>query len=261
MDMTGRTIGVFDSGVGGISVLRELLRCLPNERFIYYADSANAPYGVKSLSEVKRLSLDIANYLILERGVKALVVACNTATSAAINVLRQEFSIPIIGMEPALKPAVTMAGGGQVLVMATPMTIREDKFQGLLSRYGDRAKVISLPCPGLVELIEKGEVTGEKLRTLLAALFSPLELPKIKVVVLGCTHYVFIKTEIASFFPETVNVIDGNLGTAKQVRRVLEEQGLLSPVELDPCQERVEWLTSGSQGEKSLMSRYLGLVK
>jgi glutamate racemase len=260
LDMTGRTIGVFDSGVGGISVLRELLRCLPNERFIYYADSANAPYGVKSLSEVKRLSLEIANYLILERGVKALVVACNTATSAAINVLRQEFSIPIIGMEPALKPAVAMAGGGQVLVMATPMTIREDKFQGLLSRYGGRAKVISLPCPGLVELIEKGEVTGDRLRSLLAALLSPLDLSKIKVVVLGCTHYVFIKTEIASFFPETANVIDGNLGTAKQVRRVLEEQGLLSPAELDPRQERVEWLTSGSQREISLMIRHLGLI-
>lgn len=259
MDMTGRTIGVFDSGVGGISVLKELLRCLPNERFIYYADSANAPYGIKSLSEVKRLSLEIANFLILDRGVKALVVACNTATSAAINILRQEFSIPVIGMEPALKPAVSLAQEGQVLVMATPMTIREDKFQRLLSRYGDRHKVISLPCPGLVELIEQGEVSGEKLRALLATLFSPLDLTKIEVVVLGCTHYVFVKSEIASFFPENVAVIDGNLGTAKQVRRVLEEQGLLSLKWLDPGQERIEWLTSGSQRELGIMQRYLNI--
>lgn len=257
MNQPEGSVGVFDSGVGGISVLGELLRCLPNERFIYYGDSANAPYGSKTVDEVRELSLKIADYLIIQRGVKALVVACNTATSAAVKLLRREFSIPIIGMEPALKPAVAMARGGKVVVMATPMTIKEQKFQDLLFRYGKEAQVFSLPCPGLVELIEAGETEGERINSYLKGLFGSFQLGEVDVVVLGCTHYVFIKEAVAAFFQGRAAVIDGNRGTANQVKRVLEEKGLLSRGKNRPLAERVELVTSGTAEDLELWRRFL----
>ena len=144
-------IGVFDSGVGGISVLRELVAQMPNENYIFFGDSKNAPYGTKTLEEVQKLTCADAEYL-LSRGVKALVVACNTATSAAIRILREKYAdMPVIGIEPALKPAVHAGGHPRVLVMATPMTLREEKFHALMQRFESDAEILRLPCPGLVE--------------------------------------------------------------------------------------------------------------
>lgn len=258
MNESRKPIGVFDSGVGGVSVLKELLGYLPNERFIYYADTANAPYGVKTKSQVAELSHRIAGFLIEEQKAKALVVACNTATSAAIKLLRAKFSVPIIGMEPALKPAVTRAGGEPVLVMATPMTLREEKFQSLLAKYGQGSKIISLPCPGLVELIEAGETEGRSIKTYLEKLFSSIETSHIGVVVLGCTHYIFVRKEIARFFPNDTLIIDGNEGTARQVKRVLETKGLLAPPEPEVTGERIEWFTSGTREDLEKLRAFLG---
>lgn len=236
-------IGVFDSGMGGVSVLAEMLKILPAENFIYYADSANAPYGTKTVEEVRRFSLDIAGYLY-DLGIKALVVACNTATSVAINELRAKLDIPVIGMEPALKPAVECAGRGRIVVMATPMTLKEQKFNDLLHRYDEQKEIIPLPCPGLVEMIEKGRRSGPEIQSYLAGLFRAVDLPELSVVVLGCTHYIFIRDEIRRLVDDCVQIIDGNCGTAKHLQRVLAGEGLLMEGHPAAAKE-VRFLTSG----------------
>lgn len=220
-------IGVFDSGVGGISVLRELVSLLPNENFIFYGDSANAPYGTKTLEQVAQLTCQDAE-ILYKQGVKALVIACNTATSAAVKLLRERYTeIPVIGIEPALKPAVLSAEHPTVLVMATPMTLREEKFRRLMHRFEDEAEIIPLPCPGLVEFIERGEFESVDLKAFLENLFAPFE--KIDAVVLGCTHYPFVKKMIGKVLGEEVMLFDGGAGTARETRRKLEKFGLLNP--------------------------------
>jgi len=218
-------VGVFDSGVGGISVLRALTRLMPHESFVYYGDSANAPYGEKSRDQILRRSRDIVD-MLLDEGCKAIVIACNTATSAAAAQLRQELSVPIIGMEPALKPAALMEGEGKVLVMATRVTLALPKFETLMERFGQDA--VRVPCPGLMECVEAGELSGPKVEGLLSELLKPWLNTPVKAVVLGCTHYPFLRPTIARFFPPQVHLVDGNLGTARQLRRRLEEGQLLS---------------------------------
>ncbi|HHY59590.1 MAG TPA: glutamate racemase, partial [Clostridia bacterium] len=183
--------------------------------------------------------------LIEDRQAKALVVACNTATSAAVRLLREKFAVPIVGMEPALKPAVARAHGKTVLVMATPMTLREEKFQSLIARYGQGASIISLPCPGLVELIEAGKTEGPEMHAYLREIFASVDTSQVGVVVLGCTHYIFARRAIAAFFSADTPVIDGNEGTARQLKRVLEMNGLRN-AGAPAVPEPVEWFTSGS---------------
>lgn len=226
--MMHRPVGVLDSGVGGISVLRELVALMPNENYIFYGDSRNAPYGTKSLEEVQRLTCEAAEYLV-NRGVKALVVACNTATSAAINILRGRYvDIPVIGIEPALKPAVLASVHPRVLVMATPMTLREEKFHQLLEAHRTEAEIISLPCPGLVEFVERGELQGAELENFLMDLLTEYREHPVDSVVLGCTHYPFVKNTIRKVLGEQVQIFDGGAGTARETRRRLEECGLRS---------------------------------
>ena len=221
-------IAVIDSGVGGISVLRELRRLMPNEHFLYLGDSANAPYGAKSRAEV--LDITRANLESLKvRGIKALVIACNTATSAAAKALRAENpDLPIIGIEPAVKPAALLCDAPRVLVMATPLTLREEKFLSLVSRFSDRAEVISLPCPGLVELIEGGHLDDGEVDDYCRRLLSPYRDLKIDAVVLGCTHYPHVRSVIARHLPGA-EILDGGEGTARETRRRLAELDLLSP--------------------------------
>lgn len=221
-----RPIGVFDSGVGGISVLRELHRISPGENLIYYGDSINAPYGERTTEEVRRLTFSGVEKL-LDMGAKAIVVACNTATGAAVRLLRQTYpSLPIVGIEPAVKPAVLWGeeklgkwdGSSKILVMATPVTISQSKFAHLLEEYQGRADIISLPCPHLAELIEKGNPDSEEIKEYLARLLSPYE--DVDSVVLGCTHYPFVRKEIEAVLPEA-EIFDGGYGTAKEaVRRI-----------------------------------------
>ena len=220
-------IAVIDSGVGGISVLRELIKIMPNENYLYYGDSANAPYGEKSKAEV--LDITQRNLRYLKRvGIKALVIACNTATSAAVKILRKENrELPIIGIEPAIKPPAMLLENPRVLVMATPLTLREKKFCALVEKFSDREEIIPLPCVGLVELIEQGELDGELTDLYLQRLFAPYKDQKIDAVVLGCTHYPHIKKAIVRNLPEGTFVTDGGEGTARHTYNRLSQLGLL----------------------------------
>ena len=220
-----RPIGLLDSGLGGIGVLGETLRQLPNEDYVYYGDTANAPYGDKAPEEVLGLVHQAVERLI-ELRCKAIVIACNTATSVSAGKLRQELDLPIIGMEPALKPASQLPGGGKILVMATRVTLALPKFQALMAQYGRDA--VPVPCPGLMECVERGELEGPQVTALLRQLLGPWLSQPVKAVVLGCTHYPFLRKAIAALFPEGTPLIDGNAGSVRQLRRRLEEQDLLS---------------------------------
>jgi glutamate racemase len=221
-------VGFFDSGVGGLSVLKQAIYILPRENFIYFGDSKNAPYGTKSIDEVKELSFKAVE-LLIDKGVKAVVVACNTATSAAIEDLRNYYKdISIIGIEPALKPAVELRRRGKILIMATPMTLSERKFSNLVKAYGNEAEIEPLPCPGLVELIENGIVNGCEVNSFLKERLGKYTYGEVASIVLGCTHYPFIKNELNSILGEHVPIIDGSLGTAKQLRKQLIMKNLIN---------------------------------
>lgn len=220
-------IAVFDSGVGGISVLRELVKIMPQEDYIYFGDSKNAPYGMKDKLQVRKLTLDCAKRLF-DQGAKGLVVACNTATSAAVRVLREMYPyIPIVGIEPAVKPAVFCMEHPRVLVMATPMTIREEKFQMLMQRYEKDATIIPLPCPGLMDFVERGDLDGEDLHKYLTELLYSYGDHQVDAAVLGCTHYPFARKQIQRVLGESVQIFDGGAGTAREMHRRLKESGLL----------------------------------
>lgn len=220
-------VAVFDSGVGGVSVLRELIKIMPQEDYIYFGDSANAPYGIKEKSEVKKLTIQCAGHLF-GQGAKGLVVACNTATSAAVRALRENNPhIPIVGIEPAVKPAALCMEHPRVLVLATPMTIREDKLNRLIARYADLAEIIPLPCPGLMNFIEKGNLEGEDLHHFLEDLLYSYSGNKVDAAVLGCTHYPFVREEIQHVLGENVRIFDGGEGTAREMQRRLKESHLL----------------------------------
>lgn len=219
-------IAVFDSGVGGISVLRHLVSLLPGEKILYYGDSANAPYGTRSRQEVEQLTFAVAETL-MKRGLKALVVACNTATSAAINDLRERWpDLIIVGIEPALKLAVDQFPGGRVGVMATEMTLREEKFSQLLDRCGQHNQIIKLPAPGLVELVEAGKGNSQEAEALLRSLLQPY-IGRLDAVVLGCTHFPFAAEAISRILGPEVTLLDGGEGTARETRRRLLQADLL----------------------------------
>ena len=218
-------IAVFDSGVGGISVLRHLVRLMPSERFLYFGDSANAPYGTKTKAQVRQLTFDAAE-MLMQQGIKALVVACNTATSAAINELRAVHpNLIVIGIEPALKLAADKFPGGTLGVMATPMTLREEKFARLMDRFDESCEIYKIPAPGLVELIESGKADSPETDALLKELFAPY--PELDALVLGCTHYPFAARAISRVLGDKVALLDGGDGTARETKRRLEAAGLL----------------------------------
>ena len=210
-------IGVFDSGLGGISVARQIAKDMPAEHVLYFGDSANAPYGIKTPEQVRALSFDIVERFV-RQGVKAVVIACNTATSAAVNDLREHYDIPIIGMEPALK------------VAATPLTLRERKFAKLMDRFDSNNTIFKEPCPDLVEIVESGRLGDHDLvmRTL-HGYFDQYDMEHIDSVVLGCTHFVFYRDYFRELLPERAAVIDGNEGTVRHLGVVLESLGKLAP--------------------------------
>ena len=226
MNTPGDYIAVMDSGLGGLSVLRHLRRLMPGERFLYYGDSANAPYGIRSHEQVQALTLAAVEKL-MSRGVKALVVACNTATAAAIETLRQRYpEMIVVGVEPALKLAADRFPGGGIGVMATPVTLREEKFCHLLDRYEGSCRVYQIPAPDLVPLIEAGKADTEQMRRELHRLLDPYA-DKIDALVLGCTHYPFVSHGMQRILGEHVAILDGGDGTARETKRRLEAANLL----------------------------------
>lgn len=217
-------IAVFDSGVGGISVLRELIRQMPEERYLYYGDDAHAPYGVRTTREVQQLTMEAAERLFAQ-GVKALVVACNTATAAAIKQLRSRYPQKIIvGIEPALKLAADHYPAARVGVLATPLTLREEKFANLSHRF-PTMEVYPIPLPGLVEIIEEGG-SQETLEAFLRPLLMPYT-GKLDAAVLGCTHYPFAAAAIKKLWGDRVALLDGAEGTARETHRRLAQAELL----------------------------------
>ena len=222
MERTELPIAVFDSGLGGISVLRALVQRLPGEDFLYFGDSANAPYGVRPAEEVRRLTQDVIARLY-DRGIKAAVIACNTATSAAIGPLRAAFpDIPVIGIEPALKPAV--AHHRRVLVLATPLTLREEKFAALMQQCAGCAEITPLPCPELVEFVERGELDSPALTAYLARQLGPYA-GRVDAAVLGCTHFPFARRAIRAALGGAAALYDGSDGTARETLRQLVRRG------------------------------------
>ena len=221
-------IAVFDSGVGGVSVLRELRRLMPAERFYYFGDSANAPYGRRSTEEVRALTLAAGRKLLIDRDCKALVVACNTATAAAINDLRAAYPDRIIvGIEPALKLACDRHPGGTIGIMATDVTLREQKLAALMERVKRDCTVLRLPSPGIVELVEAGKAEGAEALALMERILGPL-VGRLDALVLGCTHFPFMRKAMAQVLGDGVELLDGGEGTARETKRRLQEAGLLN---------------------------------
>ena len=219
-------IAVFDSGVGGISVLRHLVKQMPRERFLYYGDSANAPYGTRSVEQVQQLSIAVAEKLMAQ-GIKALVVACNTATAAAVDLLRARYpQMIVVGIEPAVKLAADRFPGGTVGVMATPLTIDSEKLHKLEDRWKARCNILELPAPGLVELVEAGKAVSDESEDLLRPLLEPYA-DKLNAVVLGCTHYPFAAPVIQKLLGAKTVLLDGGEGTARETRRRLAAADLL----------------------------------
>ncbi len=226
--VNGAPIGVFDSGVGGLSVLRHIHEMLPREDLIYLADAAYAPYGGRSGDEITARARVVCGWLV-EQGAKAIVVACNTATVVAVASLRAEFDIPIVAMEPAIKPAALMTRSGAVGVLATERTLASEQFQDLVQRYANGARIVAQPCPGLVELVERGHLDPARTMPLLSRYLQPLLDEHIDVLVLGCTHYPFLLPTISHMTGSGVTIIDPAVAVTQQLRRRLASDAGMAP--------------------------------
>lgn len=228
-------LGVFDSGVGGLSLWREIARQLPHEDTLYLADQAHVPYGNRSLSEVRAFSEGVTRFL-LDQGAKAIVVACNTASAAALYYLRRTFpGVPFVGMEPAVKPAVERTCNGVVGVIATQATFQGELFSSLLDRYASEVEVLTQVCPGLVEAVETGALDTPETEALLQACLTPLVEAGIDQLVLGCTHYPFLRPVIKRVAGPNVAVIDPAPAVARQTARVLTRRGLEAAKSREGC--------------------------
>jgi len=216
-------IGIFDSGVGGLSVLKKIYTRLPNESLVYVADSINAPYGPKKNSFILNRSITIVDFLVANHKIKLLVIACNTATASTISKLREMYDFPIIGMEPAIKPANKASRNKRVGILATEGTINSSKFSALLDSYSGETRFFTQPCIGLVEYIERGQIDSAEVISQVHKNLIPLLEHNVDVVVLGCTHYIFIKKIVEIFFNNKITIIDTGNAVAMQAQRKLKE--------------------------------------
>jgi len=220
-------IGIFDSGIGGMTLLHQALVSLPDENYIFYADTDNVPYGTKTRDQVIAL-VDAVMRFMIEHDCKAVVIACNTATAVAANTMRRKYQIPIIGIEPAVKPAVEESHGKRVMVVATPLTVKEKKLRSLVERVDDSHLVDLLALPKLVEFAERGEFFSDAVERYLRSEFSAYQVETYGELVLGCTHFNYFKDSFRKILPESVHIIDGSEGTIRQLARVLKENNQLA---------------------------------
>lgn len=241
--MNNNPIGVFDSGIGGLTVLKKIVEILPSEKYIYYADTDNVPYGTKPKEEVKKYINEAVEFLVSKK-VKAIVVACNTATSIAVKELREKYTIPIIGIEPAAKPAVENRGNKKVLIMATPTTIKEEKLKYLLERLNAKEYVDLIAMPKLVEFAENKDFQSESVKVYIQEQLQEYNLEEYSELVLGCTHFPFFKDMLSKIFSEETQIIDGSKGVANRLKNVLEENYLLGNNKLE-----IEYYYSGRLAE------------
>jgi len=258
--MNDAPIGVFDSGLGGMSVLRDMVRRLPHENFIYVADSGHCPYGGKSQQQIIARAVAITDFL-LGRGAKLIVVACNTATVAAVEYLRANYSGGFVGMEPAVKPAVALTRSGVVGVLATVATLSGEKLHKLIDRHAGSVRIITQPCPGLPERVEAGELESAETRVLVERYTAPLLASGADVMVLGSTHYPFLRPLIQQVVGPEVKLLDTGEAVARRVESVLKGEGNGEDLRADRLGPgEVEWFTSGApQHLKTIGSRLWGL--
>lgn len=247
-------IGVFDSGVGGLSVLRHIRDVLPQERLIYVADSGHVPYGEKSREYIEARSHLLTRFL-QQQGADAIVIACNTASAAAVSSLRSHFEIPIIAMEPAVKPAVAASRNGRVGVLATTGTLASARFAALLERYAGDGEIITQGCPGLVEQVEKGELNTAHTRALLEKYTAPLLARGVDTIILGCTHYPFLASAISEIVGANIVLVDTGAAVARQLQRRIQDELPARTVGI----ASEEFFTSGDAGQAShIMSKLWG---
>ncbi len=218
-------IGVFDSGIGGLSVLKEVHQLLPHENLIYVGDSVHAPYGDKSAEYVRKRSQKITEFL-LDQGAKAIVIACNTATAEAADLLRSNSDVPVIGLEPAIKPATQLSKNGVIGVLATQRTINSERLLGLTERYAQNKKVLAQACPGLVEQVEAYELNSSKTVTLLEQYIQPLLNQGVDALILGCTHYPFLLQAIRHIVGNDIEILETGKPVALQLKRILKQHQL-----------------------------------
>lgn len=228
-----KPIGIFDSGVGGTSIWKEVAKMLPHEHTIYLADSTNAPYGEKSKEEILRLSIKNTEYLV-QRGCKIIIVACNTATTNAIDHLRSHYSVPFIGIEPAIKPAALQTKTKKVGVLATKGTLSSSLFHNTSKLFAEGITVFEQEGKGLVELIEAGKIDTEEMRNLLSTLLEPMLEENMDCLVLGCTHYPYLVPVLKEILPNNVNIIDSGEAVARQTKTILEQKNLQTKVNGNP---------------------------
>lgn len=247
-------IGIFDSGIGGLSVLHEARRVLPGEHYLYFADTAHVPYGTKPKEEIRGYIFDAVGFL-RDAGCDAILVACNTATSVAIDDLRATFDLPIIGMEPAVKPAVQAGDHRRVLVFATEMTLKEPKFHNLVSKVDNEGVVDYLSLQKLVLLAEGFEFGDEHVMPYLRSRLAQVDVAAYSHVVLGCTHFVYFRPQIRRLFPENTVILDGNAGTVQHLKNLVAG---LRPE--PPGSGKVRYFRSGSEAAPPEFERYLDLL-
>ncbi|MFN8412977.1 MAG: glutamate racemase [Anaerolineales bacterium] len=258
MTSTHNPIGIFDSGVGGLSVFREIRKQMPAENIIYFGDQGHVPYGPRPMEEIQKFSVGITEFL-LEMQAKIVIVACNTASAAALTYLREQFpEVSFVGMEPAVKPAAETTKTGKVGVLATPATFQGALYASVVERFGAGVELFQHTCPGLVGQIEKGELDSKETRGILVDALSPMMLKNIDTVVLGCTHYPFVIPLIENIVGENVRVIDPAPSVAKQARRLLEARGLINTLD---TQGNVQFFTSGETSSvESALHKLLGVT-
>ena len=248
-------IGIFDSGIGGLTVLRHIREILPAENLIYVADRGHIPYGNKDNDYIVSRAVQITEFL-LDMQVKAIVVACNTATAAAVSILRERYSIPIIGMEPGVKPAIQHSRNGMIGILATEGTLGSGKFKGLVERHANGAELFIQPCHGWVEHIESEGISHAQSLRLVQGTIGPLIQKNIDTLVLGCTHYPFLETAIREAVGDQVKIIDTGYAVASHLKRRLQESGLLNP-HTQPGDEQF-WCTGSLSEMQRLVNKFWG---
>lgn len=248
-------VGVFDSGMGGLSVLREIRVLLPAESLRYVADAGFVPYGNRPQSEILERSRYLIDFLVTQ-GAKAVVVACNTATAAAVPALRSEWpNLPIIAMEPAIKPAAAATRSGVVGVLATEGTLSSARFSALLSQHAGRVNVVTQPCPGLVDAVERGDLNGPEVRALLQRYLKPLLDAGADTLILGCTHYPFLRDQIGDLTGSSIRLIETGAAVARELQRRLADTDLLAPAGGPPADSRF-WTTGDPVAMQGFLDRH-----
>lgn len=227
-------IAFFDSGVGGLTVLYEAMKQLPSRKFMYYADADNVPYGIKSNDEIRKLVTEAVDFLI-SKNIKLLVLACNTATSVVIKELRQQYDIPIVGMEPAVKPALELQSESKILLCATDRTLREDKLKDLVENLDTNDKVTMMTLQELVLYCENFDFHSASLNAYLDDKFGEINWDSYNSIVLGCTHFSYYKNIIKKLIPDHISIIDGNLGTVNRLQSLLTKVKYQADVEKGHC--------------------------